>query len=367
MTHTEVTTETDPYERVVDGLDANFGVEPRRRAAHAKGVVAYGTFTATPEASTISRAAHLAGPPVEVIARFSNFPGGASHPDAAPESNPRGLAVQFRLPDGTSTDLLAHSINGFPGRTVEDFADFLFAIAPDGPGPEAYLAGHPAAAAFVRAIQTHGSPASYATLRYYPVNAFLFQNHDGITCAGRYTLEPVEGVHLLTDGAVASVGPDYLAEELTQRLETDSVVFSLMLTIAEASDPTNDANAAMARRPAPRRAGPAAPPAPRRRQRNRAAGPVLRPCPARRWHHPLRRSPPGRPDPDLSPVVGPPPRDALTTPGPAPSRHDWGCPPIRARPALPIVRTTPREPLDGPPRRRSPWPRTPTKPPTRSF
>jgi catalase len=243
MTQTEVRTETDPYGRVLDGLDANFGVEPRRRAAHAKGVVAYGSFTATPAASTISRAGHLAGPPVEVVARFSNFPGGASHPDAAPESNPRGLAVQFRLADGTTTDLLAHSINGFPGRTVEDFGDFLFAIAPDGPGPEAYLADHPAAAAFVGAIQTHGAPASYATLRYYPVNAFLFHDVSGATKAGRYTFEPTEGVRLLTDDEIASVGQDYLADELARRLDADAVVFSLMLTIAEPGDPTDDANA----------------------------------------------------------------------------------------------------------------------------
>jgi catalase len=243
MTQTEVRTETDPYGRVLDGLDANFGVEPRRRAAHAKGVVAYGSFTATPEASTISRAGHLAGPPVEVVARFSNFPGGASHPDAAPESNPRGLAVQFRLADGTTTDLLAHSINGFPGRTVEEFGDFLFAIAPDGPGPEAYLADHPAAAAFVGAIQTHGSPASYATLRYFAVNAFLFQNASGATRAGRYTFEPEGGMHLLANDGIASAGPDYLADELARRLDADAVVFSLILTIAEPGDPTDDANA----------------------------------------------------------------------------------------------------------------------------
>ena len=105
-----------------------------------------------------------------------------SHPDAAPESNPRGLAVQFRLDNG-ATDLLAHSINGFPGRVVEDFVDFLGAIAPGGPGPEGYLGSHPAAAAFVHAIQTHGVPASYATLSYWPVNAFRFQSADGTESA----------------------------------------------------------------------------------------------------------------------------------------------------------------------------------------
>ena len=124
------------------------------------------------EARSISRAGHLSGSPVDVVARFSNFPGGRGpHPDAAPESNPRGLAVQFRLPDGLDDRSPAHSINGFPGRTVDDFADFLQAISPNGPGPGAYLADHDAAREFrprdrdLRARQpaTPPSPTSPST------------------------------------------------------------------------------------------------------------------------------------------------------------------------------------------------------------
>ena len=243
MTQTDATSEPDPFGRVIAGLDANFGVAPGRRAAHAKGLVVYGSFTPTPEASTISRAGHLAGAPVDVVARFSSFPGGVSHPDAAPESNPRGLAVQFRLADGTTTDIVAHSINGFPGRTVEDFADFLFAIAPGGPGPESYLADHPAAAAFVDAIQAHGAPVSYATLRYYAVSAFVFHDANGESRPGRYTFVPTEGVRTLDEAQAAAAGPDYLEAELARRLDIDVVVFSLVLSLAERGDPTDDANA----------------------------------------------------------------------------------------------------------------------------
>jgi catalase len=233
----------DPFQRVTDALDANFGTAPTRRAAHAKGVVAAGTFTPTAEARAISRAGHLAGERVPAIVRFSNFPGGPSHPDAAPESNPRGLAVQFRLPDGSTTDLLAHSINGFPGRTIDDFSDFLEAIAPGGPGPKNYLAEHAAAANFVHAIQTHGTPASYATLPYYAVNAFRFHAADGTTRTGRYTWQPEAGTHLLDADKSASADPDFLVEELASRLAADSVVFSLVLVLAEKGDRSDDANA----------------------------------------------------------------------------------------------------------------------------
>ncbi len=233
----------DPFERVLDNLDANFGAAPRRRAAHAKGVVVTGHFTSSPEAAGVTRAGHLTSGRVPVVARFSNFPGGASHPDAAPESNPRGLAVQFRLDNGATTDLLAHSINGFPGRVVDDFADFLGAIAPGGPGPEAYLGSHPAAAAFVHAIQTHGVPASYATLSYWPVNAFLFQSAEGTERAGRYVWNPVAGQQLLREDQVASQPDDFLTDELRTRLTGGPVSFVLELQLGEPGDVTDDANA----------------------------------------------------------------------------------------------------------------------------
>ena len=150
--------------------------------------------------------------------------------------------MQFRLPDGSSTDLLAHSIDGFPGRTVDDFAEFLAAIAPGGPGPDGYLADHPAAAAFVGSIQSHGVPASFATLSYWPVNAFLFHTADGTTVAGRYRWVPVAGEHLLTADDAASATPDYLTDELATRLATGPVSFVLTLQVAEPGDATDDAN-----------------------------------------------------------------------------------------------------------------------------
>jgi catalase len=234
---------TDAFERVVDNLDANFGVAPHKRAAHAKGLVLDGHFTASAEASSISRARHLSGRRVEVIARVSSFPGGGPHPDAAPECNPRGLAVQFRLDDGSTTDLLAHSIDGFPGRTAEDFADFLGAIAPGGPGPSGYLADHGAAAAFVGSIQSHGVPASFATLSYYPVNAFRFHDAADDITVGRYTWVPVAGHHYLSAEQAAASSPDYLASELATRLHDGPVSFVLLLQIAEDGDVTDDANA----------------------------------------------------------------------------------------------------------------------------
>ena len=323
-TQAETAPTTDPYGRVLDNLDANFGVAPRRRAAHAKGVVVTGFFSPTAEASEITRAGHLTGARTPVVARFSSFPGGADHPDTAPEANPRGLAVQFRLSNGATTDLLAHSINGFPGRTIEDFGDFLGAIAPGGPGPEDYLATHPAAAAFVHAIQSHGVPASFATLSYRPVNAFRFQAPDGTENVGRYVWVPVAGQKVLDDEGAASKGPDFLAEELAARLAAGPVSFVLELQVAEPGDVDRRRQCPVAVGSAPCRARDAAPDRSGAGQRVRRTGPLLRPGPARRRDYPLRRPAARRPHPYLPAVVGPSTHRRVIDPPPtAPGRsHD---------------------------------------------
>ena len=82
----------------VDVINASFGRHPRRRALHAKGIWCRGTFRATPEAAALSRAAHLQGGDVPVLARLSNGGGNPKCPDYAPDV--RGLAVKFELPGG---------------------------------------------------------------------------------------------------------------------------------------------------------------------------------------------------------------------------------------------------------------------------
>src|SRR5262245_59594260 len=78
------------------------GVFPGCRAAHARGRIYAGTFTATPAAQTISRAAHFQGRPVPVTARIS---GKAGNPADKP-TNIVAMATKFYLSDGTVTDLI---------------------------------------------------------------------------------------------------------------------------------------------------------------------------------------------------------------------------------------------------------------------
>jgi catalase len=85
-------------EKVVDALEGAYGRHRGQRRNHTKGVGARGTFVGNPEAAVYSRSALFSGESVDVIARFSLAGGDPEASDT--EKTPRGLALEFRLPNG---------------------------------------------------------------------------------------------------------------------------------------------------------------------------------------------------------------------------------------------------------------------------
>jgi catalase len=227
-------------EQLVDAFNAVFGVHPGLRANHPKGVVLEGTFTPSSSAPSLTKAAHLQKrkAPIPVTVRFSAGSGLPTVPDT--NDMPRGMAVKFALPDGTKTDLVVLSFNGFPVATAEEFRDFLLAIAasgPDAPKPtelEKFLEGHPAAKAFVETPKP--PPVSYGTLPYFGINAFKFTNTKGAATHARYQLQPVAGAKYLSTEQLARMGPEYLTEEIRERVRRGPVKFTLLAQVAEQGD-----------------------------------------------------------------------------------------------------------------------------------
>ena len=231
-------------EQLVDAFNGVFGVHPGMRANHPKGIVLEGTFTPTASAASVSKAAHLQKKKtaVPVTVRFSAGSGQPSVPDTS--QMPRGMAVKFSLPDGSKTDLVVLSFNGFPVATAEEFRDFLLAVGasgPDAPKPnpiEQFLATHPAAKHFVESPKPQ--PVSYATLPYFGINAFKFTNANGHVTFGRYQLRPVAGEHFLTQEQLNTMDPDYLSAEIRERLRRGPAKFTLLLQVAEKGDKIDD-------------------------------------------------------------------------------------------------------------------------------
>lgn len=225
------------------------GVHPGFRPAHAKGTMYAGTFAPAPAAADLTRAPHASRPSTPVTVRFSPSAGLPTVADNDPKgSSPQGMAVRFHLGEHEHTDIVAHSHNGFPVRTGEEFLEFLTAVAdstkPDAATPPpiaGFLATHPAAKRFVEAPKP--IPSSFARQAYFAVTAFRFVNAAGASRFGRFRLVPDAGPEFLTPEQAAARPADFLAAELSERLSAGPVRFRVVVQLAADGDPADDATA----------------------------------------------------------------------------------------------------------------------------
>jgi catalase len=232
-------------EQLVDALNRVSGAHAGFRAAHARGVVAHGSFRANAEAALYTRAAHFTGNEIPVVVRFSNGSGNPAAPDHTRDG--RGLAIKFRLPDGSSADMVSLTVPMFFVRTPEDFLGFLAARVPDPAtgAPDmaaigAWLEAHPETLPAVQFALSAELPESYATCTYYGVHTFVFENAGGKTQPFRYHWAPAAGVHTISDEDAVAKGDRYLADELATRLQAGPVEFALWLTFPGDGDPLDD-------------------------------------------------------------------------------------------------------------------------------
>jgi catalase len=103
---------------------------------------------------------------------------------------------------------------------------------------EKYLGSHPAALAFVQAPKPPAS--SFAREAYYGLNAIRLISKDGASQYVRYRIVPEAGIDHIDAAAAAAKGPNYLFEEIEQRVAKASVKFKLVVELAEAGDTVDD-------------------------------------------------------------------------------------------------------------------------------
>lgn len=244
-----MTTQVDTTEQLCNDLLETFGklfgLHPGFRPVHAKGILCSGTFQPSPQAAELTRAPHVAGPSVRVAVRFSNSTGIPLIPDNDPNANPRGIGVRFYMQEHVHTDIIGHSHNGFPTRTGEEFLQMIQAIAtsgPDAPKPTAvdsFMSTHPAALHFVQTATP--TPVSFACESFFAVTAFQFTNKEGVSKFGRFQILPEAGNKYVSDEEVKTKGPNFLLEELEQRLTQGTVQLRVVVEVAQEGDNVTDA------------------------------------------------------------------------------------------------------------------------------
>src|SRR5882672_94907 len=232
-------------QQLLDALDAQSGLHPGFRPAHAKGLMCSGTFSPTREAAELTRAPHANRPSTGVTVRYSNSTGLPTIPDNDPaKSGPRGFAVRFHLADHVHTDIVAHSANGFPVRTGEEFLEFLRAAAAAGAGkPEAlgaFLASHPNAKRFAETPKP--IPTSFAREAFFAVTSFKFTNAQGHSRHGRFRIRPEEGAEYLSNDQAAAKSANFLFDEIGPRLARSPARLGVFVQLAGPGDDVTDSS-----------------------------------------------------------------------------------------------------------------------------
>ncbi|BCB25999.1 catalase-related peroxidase [Sulfurimicrobium lacus] len=232
-------------DRVVAALESTFGVTPGERRNHIKGTCATGEFVGNKDAARYTRSALFSGKPVPVIARFSLAGGNPKVPDTA--KNPRGMALEFKLPGGRLHHMTMLNTPVFGAASPQTFLDLTLAMRPDPttgkPDPEkmkAFKDSHPDNLAQTQFLANNNPPVSYANSSYFGIHTFKFINRKNKTTLVRWQFVPQDGEKRLSDEALKTSGPNFLEQALISRAEQGPVRWDMVVSIGEAGDPEND-------------------------------------------------------------------------------------------------------------------------------
>ena len=232
--------QVDPS-RLVDAFERAGGKYDGYRRSGAKGVCAVAEFVGSAEGRALSSASAFSGKPVPVIARFSM---GGGNPKAADNArSQRNLALQFDLPGGESWQMGNISAPVFGAATPEQLLGRLESLAPDAetkkPNPDrikAFADANPEVLLQGKHFASQPVPASFGQVNYWGVHGFAFVNAAGQKQWGKWVFEPAGGTQGLSDDEAKAKGPDFLFDELRQRVAAGGVAFDFKLQLAQAGD-----------------------------------------------------------------------------------------------------------------------------------
>jgi catalase len=86
-------------------------------------------------------------------------------------------------------------------------------------------------------------PTSFARESFFAVSAFKFTNADGTNRYGRYRVLPVAGNEYLGEAEAAARSPNFLFDEIKERVARGPVRFRVVVQLAEDGDTIDDATA----------------------------------------------------------------------------------------------------------------------------
>jgi len=231
--------------RFVNEFQNIAGVHPGFRRNHAKGLGVAGFFESNGGGVRLSKALVFERGQYSVIGRFSLAGGNPDVADAV--QSPRGLGLEFSMPDGELWRTAMLDLPVFVVRTPQAFYDQLVASEPDPktgkPDPavqKQFLAAHREAAAAVKIIMAQAQTSGFADSTYRSLNAFRCTNAAGESAAVRWILVP-EQPPAASNAAQPNQDKNFLFDALIEQVHHQPLHWRLILIVAKPGDPTDDA------------------------------------------------------------------------------------------------------------------------------
>jgi catalase len=235
----------DPNQ-MVDAFEATNGKFEGYRRSGAKGICATAEFVGTAEGRALSTASAFSGKPVPVIVRYSI--GGANPKAADNGKSQRNMALQFDLPGGETWQMGNINAPVFGAASPVQMLGRVESLRPDPatkmPDPvkvKAFADANPEVLLQGKYFASQPVPASFGTVNYWGVHAFGFVNAKGEKQFGKWIFEPAAGVQSLSDDEAKARGPNFLFDDLRQRVKQGKVAFNFNLELAQSGDRLDNA------------------------------------------------------------------------------------------------------------------------------
>jgi catalase len=229
--------------KIVAGLAPPGGPALGHRRNHAKGICFTGTFEANGAGSALSKATVFAQGQYPVVGRFNLATADPNAADAMVRV--RGMGISIKTPDGQEWRSAMIDAPIFPVSTPQGFYELLTASGSKDPDAmKKFIAANPGFTTFLGWAKTAPWTGSYAEEPYNSLNSFLFVDSTGTTHPIRWSLVPAAQPVPVSPDELTKRGPDFLEQEISQRVAASPQQWKLVVTVANPGDPTADPNKA---------------------------------------------------------------------------------------------------------------------------
>jgi catalase len=209
------------------------------RRNHAKGICFTGDFDANGQGTELSTAPMFVRGQYPVVGRF-NIAGGDPNASYA-MAQARGFGIRITAADGQEWRSAMLDAPFFAAPTPQAFYEFLTAAGSKNPDAvKEYASVHPEIMTFIGWVKGHARNESWAEDRFNSLNSFIFTDASGKQHAVRWSYVPAAQAVALTAEELAGRSPNFLDEDITQRVAAGPQKWDLVVTLANPGDPTAD-------------------------------------------------------------------------------------------------------------------------------